>query len=231
MIHEGHRQRIKKRFREEGLDGFTDIQILELLLFYCIPQGDTNPIAHELLNRFGSLHQVLEAPRHELEKVPGIKEHSSTLISLIPQLARRYSVSQASLEKILNTTSKCGEYLKPFFTGKRDETVYLLCLDSKCKVLCCQEVGRGSVNSAGLSVRKIVENAITFNAASVVLAHNHPGGLAVPSGEDIATTRRVAMALYAVGIYLADHIVVADDDFVSMAESGMYYPEECQLPL
>ena len=117
MIHEGHRQRIKKRFREEGLDGFTDIQILELLLFYCIPQGDTNPIAHELLNRFGSLHQVLEAPRHELEKVPGIKEHSSTLISLIPQLARRYSVSQASLEKILNTTSKCGEYLKPFFTG------------------------------------------------------------------------------------------------------------------
>lgn len=231
MIHEGHRQRLKNRFRSEGLDGFTDVQILELLLFFCIPRRDTNPIAHELLARFGSLHQVLEAPLHELEKVEGIGEQASTLISLTRQLARSYGVSQASVEKILNTTSKCGEYLKPFFLGKRDETVYLLSLDAKCKVLGCSEVGRGSVNSAGLSVRKIVETALALNATSVVLAHNHPSGLAIPSNEDTATTRRVALALYAVGIYLADHIVVAEDDFVSMAESGMYRPEECQLPL
>ena len=231
MIHEGHRQRLKERFRKEGLDGFTDVQILELLLFFCIPRRDTNPIAHALLDRFGSLHQVLEAPMHELEKVDGIGEQASTLISLTRQLARSYGVSQATVEKILNTTSKCGEYVKPFFLGKRDETVYLLCLDAKCKALGCSEVGKGSVNSAGLSVRKIVETALALNATSVVLAHNHPSGLAIPSNEDVTTTRRVAMALYAVGIFLADHIVVAEDDFVSMAESGMYRPEECQLPL
>ena len=231
MIHEGHRHRLKERFRKEGLDGFTDVQILELLLFFCIPRRDTNPIAHELLARFGSLHQVLDAPLHELEKVEGIGQQASTLISLTRQMARSYSVSQASVGKILNTTAKCGEYVKPFFLGKREETIYLLCLDAKCKVLGCSEVGRGNVNSAGLSVRKIVETALAFNATSVVLAHNHPSGLAIPSNEDVATTLRVAMALYAVGIFLADHIVVSEDDFVSMVESGMYRPEECHLPL
>lgn len=231
MIHDGHRQRLKDRFRKEGLDGFSDVQTLELLLFYCIPRRDTNPIAHALLERFGSLHQVLEAPLHELEKVEGIGEQASTLISLTRQLARSYGVSRSACQNILNTTSKCGAFLKPYFLGKREETVYLLCLDAKCKALGCTEVGRGSVNSAGLSIRRIVENALAVNATSVVLAHNHPSGLAIPSAEDVVTTRRVAMALQAVGIYLADHIVVAEDDFVSLMESGMYHPEECQLPL
>lgn len=230
-LHEGHRQRLTERFRREGLDGFTDVQILELLLFFCIPRRDTNIIAHALLTRFGSLHQVLEAPVYELEKVDGIGRHASTLISLTRQLARSYGVSQVSMDKILNTTAKCGEYLKPYFLGKRDETVYLLCLDAKCKVLGCMEVGKGSVNSAGLSVRKIVETALAVNATSVVLSHNHPSGLALPSNQDVLTTRRVAMALDAVGIVMADHIIVADDDFVSLAESGLYRPEECCVPL
>ena len=100
------------------------------------------------------------------------------------------------------------------------ETVFLLCLDAKCKVLCCREIGQGSVNSAGISVRKIVEVALGANATTVVLAHNHPSGLALPSAEDIQTTRRVAAALKAVEVHLADHIVVADGDYVSMVQSG-----------
>lgn len=230
-VHTGHRQRLKERFRQEGLDGFTDIQVLELLLFFCIPRRDTNPIAHELLNRFGSLHQVLDAPVYELEKVDGVGEQASTLLNLTREIARSYGVSQVVHDKILTSTKKCGEYLKPFFVGKRDETVYLLCLDAKCKVLCCSEVGRGSVNSAGVPVRKIVEKALGVNATSVVLAHNHPSGLAIPSNEDVLTTRRVAMALDVVGVFLADHIIVADDDFMSLAESDLYRPEECRVPL
>jgi len=116
----------------------------------------------------------------------------------------------------------------PFFFGRRVETVFLLCLDAKCKVLCCKEVGEGSVNSAGISVRKIVETALGANATSVVLAHNHPSGLAVPSAEDIQTTRRIAMALSAVEISLADHIVVADEDYVSIVQSG-YRIDNCVL--
>ena len=113
----------------------------------------------------------------------------------------------------------------PRFFGRKVETVFLLCLDAKCKVLCCKEVGEGSVNSAGISIRRIVETALGANATSVVLAHNHPSGMALPSAEDIQTTRRVAAALNTVDILLADHIVVADDDFVSMVQSGYRFDD------
>ena len=225
-IHDEHRKRLKQRFLEEGLDNFNDINALELLLFYAIPRQDTNPIAHALLERFGSLYQVLEAPREELVKIKGISDHTAILLQLMPALGRRYQVSRGEVQKVLTTTESCGQYLLPFFVGRRVECVYLLCLDAKCKVLCCKEVGEGSVNSAGVSIRRIVEVALLAGASTVVLAHNHPSGLALPSGEDVQTTRRVAAALSAVEVRLADHIVVADDDFVSLAQSGYYHPDE-----
>jgi len=230
-VHDGHRKRVKERFRQEGLDSFDELHVLELLLFYCIPQKDTNLLAHALLDRFGSLPQVLEAPAEELEKVSGVGEHISTFLNLTTAVARYYMVSLNKNQVILTDTDKCGEYLKHFFLGRRDEFIYLLCLDAKCKVLCCKEVGRGSVNSASLSVRRIVETALGVNATSVVLAHNHPSGIALPSSEDIATTRKVAMALDAVDIILSDHVIVAEDDFVSLAQSGYYRPSECRAML
>ncbi|MGM9549008.1 MAG: RadC family protein [Faecousia sp.] len=225
-IHDGHRLRLKQRFLEEGLEGFTDIQVLELLLFFSIPRQDTNPTAHALLDHFGSLPQVLEAPVAELKKVKGVGEQSALLLNLINDVARYYQVERTMREKILPTVQACGEYLVPFFFGRNVETVFLLCLDAKCKVLCCKEVGQGSVNSAGISVRKIVETALGANATTVVMAHNHPSGIALPSNEDVQTTQRVAAALGALEIHLADHIVVADGDFVSMAQSGYRFGEE-----
>ena len=219
-IHDGHRERMKKRFLEEGLDSFTQIQALELLLFYCIPQKDTNPLAHALLDRFGSLSQVLEAPVEELRKVPGVGAHTAIFLHLITEAGRFYLVNRSSQEKILPSLESCAEYMLPFFFGRKVETVFLLCLDAKCKVLCCKEIGEGSVNAAGISVRRVVETALNAGASTVVLAHNHPSGLALPSAEDIQTTRRVALALSAVEIHLADHIVVADGDYVSMVQSG-----------
>ena len=219
-IHDGHRQRLKQRFLEEGLDNFTDIQVLELLLFYCIPRQDTNPIAHRLLDHFGGLSQVLEASPEQLQKVPGIGESAATFLSLITEVGRYYLVDRSTRERILNTIDDCGKYLVPFFFGRSKETVFLLCLDAKCKVLCCKEIGEGSVNSAGISVRKVMETALGANASVVVLAHNHPSGVAVPSNEDVLTTRRVAAALRTVEIRLADHIVVADGDYVSIRQSG-----------
>ena len=230
-VHKDHRKRVKKRFREEGLDHFDQVHALELLLFYGIPQGDTNPLAHQLIDHFGSLAGVLDAQPEELERIPGVGEHVSTLLALVRGMARYYLVNRNEFVNILSTTTECGRYLLPYFVGRRDETVYLLCLDSKCKVLCCKEVAEGSVNSVGISVRKIVETALAVNASSVVLAHNHPSGLALPSSEDVLTTRRIAVALDAVGILLADHIVVAEEDFVSMADSGKYNPDACRLLL
>ena len=219
-IHKDHRQRVRERYLKEGLDGFSEVQVLELLLFYVIPRQDTNPIAHRLIDRFGSLYQVLEAPVEELEKVEGIGPNAALLLSLITAVDRVYSVNRTEKQKILRTIEDCGEYLKSFFIGRRSEMVYLLCLDAKCKVLGCREIGEGSVNSANVPIRRIVETALGLNATSVVLAHNHPSGIALPSGEDVLTTHRVAAALSTVDIVLVDHIVVADDDYVSMVQSG-----------
>lgn len=225
-IHDGHRQRMKERFRNEGLDHFSDIQVLELLLFYCIPRKDTNPIAHALLERFGSLSQVLDAPIGELAKVPGMGESAATFLSLTTAVGRYYQVDRAMNVEILTSIEQCGRYLVPFFYGRRNETVFLLCLDAKCKVLCCKEIGEGSVNSAGVPIRRIVETALGVNATTVILAHNHPSGIAVPSGEDVVATHRVAAALRTVDIVLADHIVVAEEDFVSMVQSGHNFNDD-----
>ena len=226
-IHDGHRQRLKDRFLREGLDGFTDIQVLELLLFYVVPRKDTNPIAHDLLDRFGSLARVLDAPVIRLTEVNGISENGATFLKLVREIERRYALSQGE-EIILNTIEDCCEYLTRFFKSKRNETVFLLSLDAKLKLLSCREVGEGSVNYASVPIRRCVEMALEDGATSVILAHNHPSGLAVPSTDDVVTTRRLAMALSAVEIQLVDHIVVADDDYVSMIQSGIKF-DDCVI--
>lgn len=224
-IHDGHRQRLKERFLREGLDHFDELYVLELLLFYCIPRIDTNPIAHNLLDHFGSLTNVFEATVEELQKVPGISKNTATFLTLIPQTGRYYQIKRAEPGDILHTIDQCGRYLVPYFYGRENETVFLLCLDAKCKVLGCKMVGEGSVNSANIPIRRVVEIALNTNATTVVLAHNHPSGLALPSADDIQTTLRLAKAMAAVEITLADHIVVADNDFVSMTQSGYYRQE------
>lgn len=221
-IHDGHRERMKKRFLEYGLENFDDHSVLELLLFYALPRVDVNPIAHKLINRFGSLSAVFDAPADELTKVAGINLNSALLIKLIPQVSRRYLMSRTSFEDILDSTEKAGRYLLPHFFAERDEVVYMICLDAKCKVLNCKLLFRGSVNSANVSIRKIVENALLYNATSVIIAHNHTSGIALPSQEDKLTTRRIENALHAVDVVLTDHIVVSDDDFVSMADNGFF---------
>ena len=221
-VHDGHRERTKKRFSEHGLDNFDDHNVLELLLFYALPRADVNPIAHALVDRFGSLAAVFDAPPDELVNVPGIAENTATFIKLIPQISRRYLLSKSSVNDILDSTKKAGDYLLPYFFAERDEVVFMVCLDARCKVLHCRLLARGSVNSAGVSVRKIVETALLFNSTSVILAHNHTSGVPLPSSEDRDTTRRVAAALAAVDIVLADHIIAADDVYCSLADEGFF---------
>ena len=219
-VHDGHRKRLRQRFMDEGLDHFSDIQVLELLLFYAIARQDTNPIAHRLLDHFGSLSQVLEAPVEELCKVEGVGENTAVYLRLVTQVGRWYQKDRAARVKMLPTLESCAQYLQPYFFGQSVETVYLLCLDAKCKLLCCRKIAQGDVNSTDLSIRKIVETALSANASIVLLAHNHPGGMAIPSYEDIHTTQNVAAALQAVDVNFVDHLVICDDDYVSLMQSG-----------
>lgn len=219
-MHDGHRKRLRQRFLEEGLDRFTDVQVLELLLFYCIARQDTNPIAHRLLEHFGSLSRVLEAPVAELCKVEGVGENTAIFLRLVTQAGSFYLKDRAAKTKVLPTLESCAQFLQPYFYGQNVETVYLLCLDAKCKLLCCKKMSQGNVNSTEISIRKIVETALSANASSVLLAHNHPGGIAIPSYADIRTTLNVASALQAVDVHFIDHLVICDDDYVSLMQSG-----------
>lgn len=222
---QGHRQRVKERFRAEGLDHFEEVHALELLLFYALAQKDTKPLARELLDRFGSFNAVMDAPAEELMRVPGVGENTATYLSMLGQLERYRKLRRETGVQIMNTVEDYGELLKSRMAGRRNETVYLLCLDAKKKVLSCSFVGEGDVNSANIPVRRMVELALAANASIVILAHNHPSGYAVPSPEDILTTNALAKALQPLGIMLADHVVVSDEEYVSMRVSRMYIPE------
>lgn len=219
-VHDGHRERVRRRFAENGLSGFADHEALELLLYYAIPRGDVNPLAHALMERFGSLSGVLSAPAELLVQVEGVGERTAMLLRLVPQIAQKARLADLERELALNTRERVGAYLLELFSRERNEAVYQICLDGKGKLLACRRLGEGSASAVSLDVRKIVQNAIVFSACSVILAHNHPSGVALPSQADHAATLRVKAALESVDVKLEDHIIVADGDFISFSESG-----------
>lgn len=219
-IHDGHREKMRQRFLQGGLDNFADHEALELLLYYAIPRRDTNPIAHALIDRYGSLSAVLAAPVEDLQRVEGIGQGTAVLLRLAPQITRKARLSDAEQETVLSSVERVGTYLLERFAGETHEVLYQLLLDRKGRLLACKKLGEGGVSSAELDIRRMVENALLTSASAVILAHNHPSGVALPSEDDYAATVRAKDALAMVGVALTDHIVVADGDFVSMAESG-----------
>ena len=219
-IHDGHREKMRQRFLAGGLQAFADHEALELLLYYAIPRRDVNPVAHALMERYGSLSAVLSAPVEDLKQVAGIGERAAILLKLPTALESRARLSEAGKERVMTSSDLAGQYLLDCFAGETTEVIYQLCLDRKGKLLTCKRLGEGGVSSAALDVRRMVENAILSQASAVILAHNHPSGIALPSGDDYAATERAKAALAAIGVELTDHIIVADGDFVSMADSG-----------
>ncbi len=215
-MHENHRDRLKNRFLAEGLDTFDPHNVLELLLFYSIPRQDTNELAHALMKRFGSLSEVLDAPFEELIEIPGIKEHSATLLKLIPAVARRYVIDKNQTKEPLSDMDKIGKYLVDRYCGVNVETVLLLLLDNKYAVIDCVKIHEGSVNSAAITMRRLVETALFKRASMAVLAHNHPGGVAIPSADDIYTTKEVKRAFDIMEIHLLGHILVAGEQYIDL---------------
>lgn len=212
---------MKKRFLANGERAFDDYQLLELLLFYSVPQVDTNPIAHRLLERFHSLSAVMEALVEELMTVDGVGEHTAVLIQLLPQFARRYHQDRVKMDSAVNRMEDAGTLLAPYFYGAKREMVYLLSLDARGRVLGCDLLGEGSANFCTLDIRLVTETALRRRARSVLLAHCHVSGLAVPSPEDRIATLQCMDVLDKLQIELLDHLVFADGDYVSMAQSGL----------
>ncbi len=221
--HSGHRARVKARFLKEGLDAFEDHNALELLLFYAIPQRDTNELAHKLISAFGSFSAVFDAPVESLMQVGGIKENTAILIKLIPALYGKYAQSKQGAETVfLKSAQAAGEYLVPQFAGQSAERFLAVCMNHKCKVLKTAVISDGMINSTALRSRKLIEAVIHTGATHVIVAHNHPEGVAAPSMQDVDATRYLFSTLKAVGVKLNDHFIVAGEEWFSMATSKKF---------
>lgn len=221
VSHEGHRQRMKERFIQEGLSSFSGHEVLEMLLYYAIPYRNTNDLGHRLEQSFGSLSKVLEADYQDLIKIQGVTPHIATLITLCGQLACRYQRERYARGTLLYDIESIGRFLVPWFSAQKNESVVLLSMDNRHKVLNTTRVFEGSVNSTQFNLRGAVHQALRDNATMVVIAHNHPNGHAFPSPADISTTRRFAKVLSELDIRLLDHLIVSDDDYVSLSQSQM----------
>lgn len=217
-LHAGHRQRVKRRYLSEGLDSFADHEVLEMLLFYAIPMKDTNPLAHKLLNEFGSLANLFEADPKDIERRCGINEHASLLISLISALTRRYLQEKQGNHPLLTGSTQAGEYAASLFVGQTYEAFYLICLNSQNRVNYASLVQKGTINEAPVYPRIIVETALRHQANAVIFAHNHPGGSLQPSIADRKITEQLIRALQPISISVVDHIIVAGEKYYSFAE-------------
>lgn len=222
-IHKGHRQRVKERFEKEGLDSFSDHNVLEMLLFYSIPQRDTNEIAHSLLEKFGSFDGVFDADTEELTEVQGISNHSATLIKVVGEAWKRYSLSKNKFaENAIDSVEKAGNYCCTRLMGSNSENFLVICLNSRLNILSGEILFEGTVNRASVDIRKISEYSLKKKAASIIVAHNHPTGYLEPSADDITLTAKIADALKIFGIDFADHIICCGNDYFSMAQSEEY---------
>jgi len=215
-IHSGHRERIRNRLRNEGLSSFSEHEVLELLLTYAIPRQDVNPLAHELIARFGRLSNVLEADERELLQVKGMGANAALLLTMMPQLMRYYQMNAMGDRPVILNLADAKTYCAPLFLGAHEEHIYLLCLDQKGHLLHLSLLQTGTIDEVQLYPRKVVETALRHNAHSVILAHNHPSGAAEASQADVDSTKAIASALMMIGIKFVDHLIFAGENCFSM---------------
>ncbi len=226
MDHEGHRARLRQRFRHAGLDAFAPHETLELLLTYAIPRRDTKPIAYALMDRFGSLHAVLQAAPEELMLVEGLGENAATLISLMTPLFRAYRRSAEEDQPTLTNQEQAVRYCESLFEGERYEKFYVICLDARMRRLNTALISTGDIAEVRVYARHVLAALTQCNAMGAIIAHNHPSGTAAPSAEDVLLTNGIARLLDGVGIRLYDHMIVSTDATFSFRRGGLLTAEE-----
>ena len=222
-IHKGHRQRVRNDFLNGAFSDETpDYKWLELLLFYCIPQKDTNEIAHELINKFGSVAGVFDAPVEELVKTKYLSENSAVLLKLIVPLMRRYELEKSRSLFELTSRDDVDKYIAKQFYGLNVERIGVFLLHPTGRIIDFKFLSEGDFCQVGISTREIVKFALEKNSQMLIIAHNHPGGFALPSREDISATENLISTLKKLNIALLDHLIISGTDYVSLAESLKY---------
>ena len=230
-VHAGHRARLRERFLKEGLSGFSEHEVLELLLMFAIPQKDVNPLAHALIGRFGSLSDVLEASPAELMRVTGVGQNAAALLSLMPQLMGYYQHSAMGEKPSITNLSSARRYAGALFFGVHEERVYMICLDQSGRVLCPALLHKGTIDQVQIYPREVVETALRYHAHAVLLAHNHPSGMAEPSQDDYEATRAVIRALDVIGVRVIDHLIFAGSVVYSMTKNSQFGGQQSEEEL
>jgi len=220
-VHEGHRDRMRVRFLQEGADGLATHEILEMLLYGTIPRGDTNEIAHHLLDEFGSISNLIEADPYEIAKTAGVGVKSAVFLSLLHELVRRYEREKLDQKPDLTSIGRSVDYCKALLAYRPRECFYAVCLDSRRKIIHTSKVSEGTVNDASVSPRMVVEKALRYKATGVLLCHNHPNGSVKPSLEDIDLTNQLKRMLNPLGIQVIDHIIIGENQYFSFFENDL----------
>lgn len=218
----GHRERLRERFSKNRFEGFHEYEVLELLLTFVFRQGDVKPLAKELIKTFGSFAQVLDASGEALEKVKGMGKASALSLTTFREAFAYYHKSHlVSGKEQVTKMSSLVEMLRANIGHKANEVLYAIFLNAKNEVLATKELGEGTLTQASAFPRKIVEEALKEKATSLILAHNHPGGIAEPSESDLSITEEIKKAIALVDIILQDHIILANNEYYSFKRSGL----------
>ena len=222
--HSGHRKRLRKRAQTEGISRFEPHNLLELLMFYTIPRADTNETAHRLLDTFGSFSNVLDASPQDLMRVHGVGAETAWFLHMLPQIFRVYLQDKQVAPRRTENLEEVAQTLLPMYVGLKTEVLYMVCIQPGNTIGRCIEIAEGTGTQVAMRARRIVNEAILAGCVGVVLAHNHPSGLAKASNADYAATAHIANALNAVDIPLLEHFVFANDRFVALSEDARFFP-------
>ena len=220
MEHSGHRQRMRERYLKQGLTGFAPHEVLELLLFYAIPQKNVNPLAHKLIDRFGSLYGVLNASPQQLIQVEGIGEYAATFLTLLQDAARQAMRTRGTDRVKLSTRQAAVDYCVRLLHGEKRELFYAVCLNGQMETLSDVLIAKGSLSDVPAYPRMVMDAVLTHNAHAVLLGHNHPSGSVAPSAQDLDATRVLSGLLSEIEVVLIDHLVVSENRAVSMVRNG-----------
>ncbi len=218
-VHEGHRARMRQRFRETGFDGFTEHEILEMLLFYTCPRKDTNELAHLLINKFGNFAGVIEAEYDDLMTIKGITENTATLFKIIPKVLPIYYNSRSE-NIVFDTIEKTMRMFEPYFVGLTHEEFRLACFDNNLRMLSNILISSGTTTSSEVAMRKIVKEVLRTNAVSAVICHNHPRCDTVASAADREVTKNISFMLSQLNVSLTDHIIITEERTYSLRQYG-----------
>ena len=219
--HKGHRERMKEKIKNQGIAFMPDHEVLEFFLYPFIPMKDTNPIAHELIDRFGSLQNVMDASPKMLMEVSNMTENAALYLSVFPQLVKRYNIQKLGPKPMLDTIAHSVEYFQNLFLDEKEEAMYMLMLNAKGMLLSSCKVGVGSIDTCQLNTREFIMRTADSQGNCIMIAHNHPSGSSLPSYDDCEFTRWLVPFAEVLGITLIDHIIISAEGYYSFRENNM----------